>query len=45
MVKNGKFYEDNVDVHIAISPIALVTRLAPMNKIFEYFFVNFAPIV
>lgn len=31
MAKNGKYYEDNVDVHIAIAPIALVTRLTPIN--------------
>lgn len=45
MAKHGQYYEDNVDVHVAIAPIAKVTRVAPVNHLFDLLFRNFAPIL
>ena len=45
MAKNGKYYEENIDVHIAIAPVAKVTRVAPVNHLFDLLFRNFAPIL
>lgn len=45
MSKLQSYYRDNVDIHIAIAPVARITRVSPVNGIIMQLFENFAPII